>query len=50
MAHPSTFEKREIEGVRVPSLIICPEFDTQSTEEMRNYYNQVIPGKGVPYR
>ncbi len=44
------FGKKEIDGVGVSSLIICPEFDTQSTEEMRSYYNRVIPGNGVPYR
>jgi len=50
VAHPSLLEKKEIDVVKVPTLIIAPEFDPAFTKELRDYCNEVLPGKGVDYR
>lgn len=41
--------KEEIAGVKVPVQILAPETDTQLTPELKEYANNVIPSKGVPY-
>ncbi|OCK85369.1 endo-1,3-1,4-beta-D-glucanase [Lepidopterella palustris CBS 459.81] len=48
-AHPSLLEKKEIDGLRVPTQILAPENDFQLTPELKEYCNKAIPGNAVPY-
>jgi dienelactone hydrolase len=50
VAHPSIFDKSEIDALGVPTQIIAPERDPQLTPEMKVYCNTVIPTLGIPYR
>ncbi|KAF3407362.1 hypothetical protein DPV78_000305 [Talaromyces pinophilus] len=49
MAHPSLLEKREISEVAVPVQIMAPEHDSQFTEELKAFSNELIPTLGVAY-
>jgi dienelactone hydrolase len=48
-AHPSRLEKKEIQEIAVPVQIMAPENDTQFSEELKAFSNEVIPKLNVAY-
>lgn len=48
-AHPSLLEKKEIEDLAVPTMILAPENDPQLTPELKEFCNQTIPKLNIQY-
>lgn len=50
VAHPSLLEKKDMDNLAKPTLIIAPENDPMLTAELKEYANTVIPKIGIPYQ